>query len=310
MGQEENMQSKISMREAFFERIYDLAREDKDIVIVSADMGSQAVERFRRDFPAQFKTVGIAEQNMIAVAAGLAQEGKKTFAYAIAPFATSRCHEFIKLNGGLMKIPFNVVGCGAGFSYEDSGPTHHTTEDISIMRAIPNLDIFGPSDNESAAAVAEQAYCSGNPTYSRVDRQLLPDIHARGENFSRGYHVFGPGNKKVAIISTGNMVHNALEAQTQLDGAVDVIDVYRISPLGGPFVDALGSYEAVVTLEEHLLAGGLGSMVAEKIMDNGLTTTLERKGLTDYLYEYGREHIHKKEGLDAASVAQSAADYL
>jgi transketolase len=159
-----------TMRDSFFDTLYKIARRDPDVMLVDADMGAPSLDKFRRDMPAQFVNVGIAEQNAISVAAGLTLGGKKAFAYAIAPFITLRCYEQIKVNMCSMKIPVACVGVGAGFSYEDSGPTHHTTEDIAIMRALPNMTIFNVSDNIMASACAKIAYEYESPLYVRLDR--------------------------------------------------------------------------------------------------------------------------------------------
>jgi transketolase len=148
------MNKDTSMRDAFFSKLYDLAKNDRDIMVVSGDMGAPALDKFRRDYGNRFINIGIAEHNMIAVAAGLAREGKKVYTYAIAPFISSRCYEFSKVDASLMRIPIKLVGVGAGFGYDDSGPTHHTTEDISIMRVLPNFEVFSPADSVIAAKCA------------------------------------------------------------------------------------------------------------------------------------------------------------
>ena len=299
------MSNKIAMRDAFFNQVYELAKKDREVVIVDADMGAPSLDKYRRDFPERFVRVGIAEHNMIAVASGLAKEGKKVFTFAIAPFTTSRCHEFIKLNAGLMKIPINIVGCGTGFSYDDSGPTHHTTEDISIMRPIPHLEILSPSDSKMAEKFANISYNSPNPTYIRLDRKVFPDIfekYYKNDNLRKGFKELEQGDS-VAIVSTGNMVHRALEVREHYKNEkIGVIDLYRLKPLNSYFKDALSKYKKILSLEEHILDGGLGSIISETITDNHLPVRLKRIGLNDYYYLYGRENIHKKTGLNVSSI--------
>lgn len=127
----------ITMRDAFLNRLYDIAKENRDIILISADMGAPALDKFRSDLSSQFINVGIAEANLVTIATGMALSGKKVFIYAIMPFVTSRCYEMIKVDLSLMNVPVTAIGVGAGFSYDDSGPTHHSTEDISIMRTLP-----------------------------------------------------------------------------------------------------------------------------------------------------------------------------
>ncbi|MGE5294008.1 MAG: hypothetical protein ACM3VT_04215, partial [Solirubrobacterales bacterium] len=163
------MSGNMTQRDAFFERLYELARKDKDIVIVAADMSAPALDQFRTDLPGQFVNVGIAEQNAIQIASGLAMTGKKAFAYAISPFITLRCLEQIRVSNGIMGIPITIVGMGTGFSYCSDGPTHHLIEDLAIMRAIPNIRIMNVTDNVMARSLADMT-CGGieGATYIRL----------------------------------------------------------------------------------------------------------------------------------------------
>ena len=200
----------VTMRDAFFDRLYELARKNPDIILVDADMGAPSLDKIKKDMPAQFVNVGIAEQNAIVVACGLALSGKIPFTYAIAPFITLRCYEQIKVNMCAMKLPVTCIGVGAGFSYEDSGPTHHTTEDISIIRALPNITILNSTDSIMASKLADIAVKHDGPLYLRLDREPLPDLYDKKETFKDGVHQFKKG-KHVCIISTGNMVHKAIK---------------------------------------------------------------------------------------------------
>ncbi len=302
---EENMKDNISMRDSFINKIYDLAKEDREVMIVSADMGAPALDRFRLELGTQFLNVGIAEEDMISIASGLASEGKKPYTMAIMPFTTSRCHEFIKLNLGLMKIPVRVIGIGTGFSYDDSGPTHHTTEDIAIMRAIPNLTIFSPADSVSAAKIAEMSYKENKPVYIRLDRKVQPTIYEETDNFEAGFRELKQGFD-TCIISTGNMVHEAIQIARKLEETgkiVGIIDVYKLKPINPEIVRLLSKYKKIISLEEQLLDGGFGSMISEIITDNFLQSRLKRIGLRDYIYCYGgRENIQKNCKIDSDSV--------
>jgi len=298
--------SKISMRDAFIGKLYDIGLNDKNLIFVSGDMGAPALDDFRKDLSSQFVNVGIAEHNMVAVASGLALEGKKTYCFAIAPFASSRCYEFTKIDLSLMKIPVTILGVGAGFGYDDSGPTHHTTEDISIMRALPNMEIYCPADSMSASKVAELTYKSGKPGYVRLDRQLQPLIYSEDESFEEGFKELRTGDE-IGIIATGNMVHIALDAAEKLREKgknVGVVDLYRIKPVNPFLKDVLGRYKYVISLEEHLLDGGLGSLISEIITDDNLDVKLKRLGVKEYLYKYGRDHIQECCGIDADSVVR------
>ena len=200
--------SKLTQRDAFWNKVYQMAFQDKNIVIVSADMGAPSLDKFRRDFPGQFINVGIAEQNAILIASGLAMAGKHPLVYAIAPFITLRCLEQIRVENSIMGIPITIVGVGAGFGYEDSGPTHHMVEDISIIRAMPNIIINSISDNIMAEYVAEKSSQMTITNYVRLDRQPSPDIYRPGHDFSDGLATISEGNDG-CIIATGRIINNA-----------------------------------------------------------------------------------------------------
>jgi len=294
------------LRDAFFNKLYDIAKQDRDVILVSADMGAPSLDKFRSDLSSQYLNVGVAEENMMAVGVGLALSGKKVFVYAIGPFATSRCYEFIKLDVSLMNTPITIISVGAGYSYDDSGPTHHLTEDISIMRIFPNMEILNPSDNIMATSFAEMAYKSNHPVYIRLDRKILPINCDVSESFEEGFKELKSG-KDVCIVSTGNMVHNALKIhQNCLEKGkeIGVIDLYRLKPINvKKFINCLVKYEYIISCEEHLLAGGLGSILSEIIMDNKLPLKLKRIGVDDqYCYLYGRRNIQKRTGIDINDV--------
>ncbi len=305
----------ISMRDAFFGELYKIAKKDRNIIVISADMGAPSLDRFRKDLGSQFINVGIAEGNMVAVAAGLALSGRKVFIYAIMPFVTLRCYEMIKVNLSLMNIPVTAVGVGAGFSYDDSGPTHYSIEDISIMRALPHMTILSPSDSIMAAQIVQICCGISGPSYARLDREILPSIYKRTDDFSAGLTNLKTGGD-VCIISTGNMVHRALEISDELvkySIAAGVIDLYRIKPIDEELLlQSISRSKNVVTLEEHLIIGGMGSAVAEILTDSGIGKPLKRIGVQDrYFYAYGgRKHIQSLCGLDSHSVTRKILEWL
>lgn len=304
----------ITMRDAFFDKLYELAKKDKRIYIVSADMGAPSLDKFRRDLPEQFVNVGIAEHNMVTVAAGLALEGKRPFMYAIMPFVTLRCYEMIKVDMSLMNLPVAAVGVGSGFSYDDSGPTHHSTEDITIMRALPNMTILNSSDSVMAEKFAEIAIEINGPSYVRLDRHVLPVIYENNYDFSKGLSALKQG-ADVWIVATGNTVHTALEVSQELAAHkinAGVIDLFRLKPVNEDLLlKTIGGAKGVITIEEHLLAGGLGSIVAEIAADNGLLLPIKRIGIRDkYYYAYGgRENIQKICGIDKETAVKSVLDW-
>lgn len=304
------MDNKISMRDAFFGRLYARAKEDRNIIVVSADMGAPALDNFRLELPNQHVFTGIAEQSAFLVASGLALSGKKPFVYAIAPFVTSRTHEFIKIEMGLMGLPIRVVGVGAGYSYDEAGPTHHTLEDISLLRTVPKTELLSPSDSVMAAAFADRMIEQQTPAYVRLDRKLQDVKYSGSERFEEGFKELNRGSD-IAIVTTGNMVDRALAFNSQeFDNTLGVIDVYRLKPLNSDLRETLCRYKAIISLEEHFLAGGLGSIISENITDNDLPLKLRRLGVNDtFVYEYGgRENIQKKVGLSVEDVKRTVGE--
>lgn len=307
--------SNISMRDSFFDELYPIAMKDKNLIIISADMGAPGLDKFRENLAGQFVNVGIAEQNMINIATGLALEGKKVFVYAIMPFATLRCYEIIKVNLAIMNIPVTIIGIGAGFSYDDSGATHHSTEDISVMRVLPNMTILSPSDSIMAAWFARISCQMTTPNYVRLDREVLPLLYQPNTAFTAGLANLRTGDD-VCIIATGNMVHIALEVSDKLKGYsihAKVIDLYQIKPINQMLLlHNLERVKRIVTLEEHLLIGGMGSAVIETLADNGKAIPIKRVGIQDrYLYVYGgRQILQSACGLDANSVTETISVWL
>jgi transketolase len=291
----------MNQRDAFWGTVYDNAIHDKDIIVLSADMGAPTLDKFRENLPSQFINVGIAEQNAISIASGLAKEGKTVFVYAIAPFIVFRCLEQIRVNQGIMNIPINIVGVGCGFGYEDSGATHHLVEDISIMRVIPNITIHSITDNIMASSVAELCCTSRFPRYIRLDRLPTGDVYDYPESFQNGLSILRKGDN--CLVTTGSMVQVCLRVAKALD--CGLIDIYRIPINSQNLCDALEGISKIITVEEHFLDGGFGSAVLEIVNETYLNyIPVTRIGLKKrYCFDYGgRDEIRKYHGIDEANL--------
>ena len=182
------------MRDAFLERIWHAMNDDEKIFFVTADFGSPVLDKIREHFSNRFVNVGIAEQNLINVSAGLALEGYTVFSYAIASFITMRCYEQIRVNLALLsqvrQMNVNLIGVGAGYSYVVSGPTHQCFEDITLMRALPNVEVLSPSDHVIASKMFDRCISNKGPKYLRLDAQALPVIyHQSLKDFETGFFV-------------------------------------------------------------------------------------------------------------------------
>lgn len=305
--------SDIDIRDAFFDEIYKLGAEDRNVVFLTDDLDAFSLRKFKEDFPAQFINIGVAEQNMVNIAAGLATCGKKVFAYGIAPFVTMRCFEQIKVNLCSMNLPVTIIGVGAGFSFGFDGPTHHGTQDVSLMRSLPEITIYNPSDAAVASACAHLAYKSRGPVYVRLDKGKFPGLTKEGEDFSDGVRIVRP-LRGTNIVATGFMTAQALLVADELERKgvrVGVVDLYRLKPIPEAFVArVIDPSKRIVTLEEHSLVGGLGSIVCEQVADHQRHVSVKRIGVKDRQFvEYGsREWFHTVNGLDVAAVVEALLD--
>lgn len=323
--------AEISQRDAFWGRVYELANNNHNIVVVSADMGAPALDQFRRNLPSQYVDVGIAEQQAIGVSAGLALGGKKVFVYAIAPFISLRCYEHIRVSLAMMNIPVTIVGAGAGLSHDDLGPTHHAVEDITALRAL-NIQINNITDSAMAVAAVDHSCSLNKPNYVRLDRQLLPQLYSYGSlgwcidshimalslspHYGVGFVTLKPRfrpPRKYCILATGNMVHVALKVINRLDDQIEIglIDCHQL-PLSPALLDELKDVQTVFTMEEHTLPGGFGSAVCELVCDSGKNIRIKRFGLDfkdGYCYTYGgREHILRTLGLGVDTLVKSISE--
>lgn len=301
------MNNHADIRDAFFDQLYDIASKDKNVIFMTADMGALSLEKFKKDLPGQYINVGISEQNLISVAAGLALTDKKVFAYAITPFITQRCYEQIRVDLCVMNLPVTIIGSGPGLTYGSDGSTHHAIEDIAIMRALPDLTILSPCDAVSASTSAKFSYNSSKPVYVRLDKGKLPAVYKETDDFSAGIFLLRAG-EDVAIITTGVMAHSALVIAEKLQEnsiSASVLDIFKIKPINElMLLDKIGNVKMIVTLEEHLIDGGIGSIITEIITEKGLSLPIKRIGITHKKLErYGdRKWMHEFYGLDAAAV--------
>lgn len=309
------------MRDAFLERIWDSMSKDKSIFFVSADFGSPVLDKMRRDFPDRFVNVGIAEQNLINITAGLALEGYTLFAYAIAPFITMRCFEQIRVSLALLSevrpMNVNLIGVGAGYSYVVSGPTHQCYEDITIMRALPNFHVLSPADHVTASVLFDQCLSKRGPKYLRFDAQLLPVVYEnQTPDVNQGFSILERG-QKLCLVATGFMVHTAFKVAKELSsegiviGIIDMFNLSRFSEAG--LIDALMPYQAIVTLEEGFQGrGGLDALLSELIRQQNLHHPMLNIGVEGaYHFELGtRDQLHEQVGIGPKAVTKRIHDFL
>ena len=295
-------------RYAYLSRICELVEHGKDIVVVSNDYAAPVFDKFRHDYPNRFISVGIAEQNQMAVSCGLALAGKRVVAYGCAPFPITRAFDQIKSAISMMNVPINIVIAGIGFAIPEWGATHYNVEDIALMRAIPNMRIITPTDNIISRAAADYALVNTSPVYVRFDKYCEGEIYAdRKVDFSKGFEVLHEGDD-VAVLSCGSFTLRILDCAKMWIAAgvsAKVIDVY-----GLPFDPDMLRKEVgglpVLTVEELILHGGLGSIVQEMLHINPIC----KLGI-DFKDGYpqtsgSREYYIKKYGLSNDAIFSAA----
>lgn len=306
-----NLPQTQTMRDALIGRIYERMREDDRIFFLSADMGAPVLDRLRADFKDRFVNVGIAEQNLVNVATGLALEGYAVYGYAIAPFLM-RPYEQIRVNLALSsqvrEINVNLMGVGAGVSYDVSGPTHHCFEDLTIMRALPNVAVCAPSDWVVAERFVDYSLAVKTPKYIRLDGKPQPRIYEDGWaiDFRRGFHEIARGDR-LCLITTGYMTQMAYRILRELaDPSVGLVDLFLLKPFDEKaLLETIGRYGAVATLEEAFIGkGGLDSLVMSLLNDHGLNIPLKRFGFRDeYVFKFGtRDFLYGQSGFDQKTV--------
>ena len=298
------------MRNTFIRTLEALSRKDKRMVLLTPDMGFSVFEKFREEFPDRFFNTGVAEQDTVGIAAGLALSGKIVFTYSIAPFMIIRPLEQIRLDLCYQNLPVKLVGAGGGLSYSSLGPSHHATEDIAFMRALPNMTIFCPGDPFECAHCVEAAYRLPGPCYIRLGRGGAdPVVHKASLRFEVGKGIVLKEGKDAVLISTGNMLHVAVAAAEELarhNVSCGVVSMHTVKPLDDALVlRFVDEGKAIFTLEEHNVIGGLGSAVGEVIAECGKKARFMRIGLPDSFCSEvgGQEHLRRFYGIDAMSVA-------
>jgi len=311
----------LAMRDAFLERIFQKMSEDEQIFFVTADFGSPVLDKIRAQFPQRFANVGIAEQNLINLSSGLATEGFKVFAYAIAPFITMRCFEQIRVNLALLSevrtMNVTLIGVGAGYSYVVSGPTHQCYEDLTIMRALPNVAIYSPADHVTTSALFDQCVTDKGLKYLRLDAQVLPVLYeAAPPDVTRGFHVHRQGSR-VCLLATGYMLHTAIKAADELRDAgieVGIIDLFSISRFHTQEMQAaLSSYDSIVTMEEGFRGrGGVDSMMFEFLARRSMPQRMFNIGVEGgYRFELGtRSELHEQVGIGHHAVVASVKQFV
>jgi len=300
------------MRSVFNRTLLEIAGKDERIFMILADIGYGEIEPFAEAFPGRFFNVGVAEQNMTGIACGVAMEGNIAVTYSIANFPTLRCLEQIRNDVCYHKANVKIVIIGGGLAYGALGVSHQSTEDLAIMRALPDMVVLAPSDFAEAEAAVYAMIEHEGPVYYRCGYKKEPDVHKGKIDFEIGKAIQARDGKDVTLIGTGTITHRALQAGDLLakEGIeARVLSMHTVKPIdAGAILAAADETGAIVTVEEHNVIGGLGGAVAEVLAEAGSGVPFKRIGLPDtYVHSVGsHEWLLDKYGFSAENIAQTA----
>ena len=255
------------MRDKFIYELTEIAKVDKNVILITGDLGFGVLNNFVKEFPAQFINAGVAEQDMTGIATGLALEGKVVFTYSICNFPTLRCLEQIRNDACYHQANVKIVAIGGGFCYGPLGISHHATEDLAIMRALPNITVIAPGDIMEVAAATRGVYNTSGTCYLRLGRGGGKRVHEGDINFKIGKAIQLFDGDDIALISTGGILDNAFKAGKMLNEmglSVGLYSMHTLKPFDREMVENIAKkVKLIVTIEEHTIIGGLGGAVSE-----------------------------------------------
>ncbi|HPG00737.1 MAG TPA: transketolase C-terminal domain-containing protein [Kiritimatiellia bacterium] len=295
------------VRDAFFDEVYEAACKNRRIMVLTNDQGAFSLEKLKRDCPDQYINIGVAEQNLVNVAAGLALGGMRPMVYGITNFMSLRCCEQIAVSLCFPNLPVAIVASGGGLTYASDGPTHHAVQDIGVLRTMPNLAIYNPSDAALTRACARACLAASGPSYVRIEKGILPVLHAVGVDASSGFSVL-KAEGAVLIVSTGFAMYEAAKTVDLLRThriEAGLLDLFRLKPVDQAALSSvLKRYRWVVVLEEQTPVGGAADLVARVVAEEGLAVRVHGVSLSDSpCYRYGsRGWLHGLVGLDAEAI--------
>ena len=298
--------------EVFAETLLELARKDKDIIVVTSDSrGSGKLTNFGQELPDQIIEVGIAEQNLVGICAGLSAVGKKVFGVSPSSFLTARSLEQIKNDIAYSDHPVTLVGISAGVSYGQLGATHHSIHDIAVLRAINNINIVVPADNFETKEVIKSAVNFKHPLFIRFGKRPMVKLHEGEHNFKIGNGIKIKSGKDLAIIATGETVQRALKASELLEKLninCTLISMHTIKPFDEEiFLNSISKVKAVITIEEHSISGGLGEKCASVLMQKNIHLPFKILGFPDvYMVNGSQNDVLDHYNMSAEKISEIA----
>ncbi|HCI60834.1 MAG TPA: transketolase [Ruminococcus sp.] len=306
------------MRDTVIRTLIELGKEDKDVELITGDLGFGVLKSFWETLPNQFINAGIAEQNMTGVAAGMALEGKKVFTYSIGNFPTLRCLEQIRNDCAYHNANVNVICVGGGYVYGSLGMSHHATEDIAILRALPDVTVICPGDPVEAALAVKKIAQTDGTCYLRLGRGGEQNVNTVIKEFEIGkaYKLRDAKdmNKKVAVFSTGAILEETTKACDMLEEQGIAVEQYSfptVKPIDRAVIeDCANRFDNIFTVEEHNIVGGFGGAVAEVLAECGGKAKLHRIGIDDfYCIEVGSQaYLREQVGINAEGIVKKVKD--
>jgi transketolase len=305
------------VRDAFVRTLTGIAESRPDVMLITGDLGFGVLNDFTARFPSQFLNAGVAEQNMTGLAAGLALDGRTVFTYSLGSFPTVRCLEQIRMDVCYHEASVKIVSVGGGMSYGPVGASHHATEDLAIMRSLPNMTVISPGDHWETVEATRAITDLPGPAYLRLDKSNAAPTHKEGEKFEIGTARMLRDGKDVTLVSTGGILGETLRAADLLTTSgvrCRVLSIHTVKPLDHLSLSrAAKETGGIVTIEEHMIEGGLGGAVAESLMDAGaIPGFFVRFGLRSCFSSVvgSQTYLRKVYGLDAESIALSVLSRL
>lgn len=304
------------MRNAFADELTQLAGQDSRVVLLSGDIGNRLFDSFKKIDAARFYNCGIAEANMMGVAAGMALSGLRPVVYTITPFTTTRCFEQIRVDACYHQAPVIIVGTGAGLSYAELGPTHHSLEDLAILRTLPGMHVLAPCDANELRAALRAALQANGPVYIRIGKKGEPAVFDEVPPLQIGkVTVVRPGCH-VGLLCAGTLMQETLAAAELLEKqgiSAEVVSVHTVKPLDEAYLESASHrFSLIATIEEHGLIGGLGGAVAEWRAASNASLAQCAFGTPDrFMHEVGsQEYARRQYGLTAENIAMRILDVM
>jgi transketolase len=301
------------MRAAFASTLVELAERDERILLLTGDLGFRALEPFSERFPGRFFNVGVAEQNMLGLATGLAESGLLPFVYSIATFASLRAYEFIRNGPVAHGLPVRIVGMGGGFEYGAAGISHHALEDVGVLRLQPGLTVLAPCDPEQTRSILRETWDRPGPIYYRLGKNDHASVEGLGGRFRIGRSEILLEGRDLLVLASGALTIEALAACHELrrngiHATLAVVSTLNPAPVSD-LRDRLAHFSLAVTVEAHYLTGGLGSMVAEVIAEGALPCRLLRLGVAEPSdgLSGSLEFLLRRHGLSRDTIAAAIA---